>query len=545
MTVALPRRLRTTRCPPLRSLVLTLLALFLAGRLVVVMRIGLTTWPTAALVSIFCFKSTSAFPAVPGTFNDDGNSILNKGLDPSVFHNLGQYSPRYTVKDDSSVPPLGCAVEAIDSLERHGARYMTASALVSANATMAKIQKALNGSTTVAADLAFLSKYTLLTGTADLVPFGALQAYYSGRSTASVYPLLTRAPPFVRASGDEDLLDDRVILTAKYWRLGFTGGGFPAGTFASSADVRAAASSLPAPQVIFSEQAGQNNTLDVSSCTNENNIPSAQGEKGAQQAYAQTTILPIVGVRLQNRLIASGAKGLNLTGTDMINLASLCSFETLGRATVTNGRLGIAQAPFCSLFNETEWPILGYAFDVGKWTGAGYGNPYYKALGQGFLRELVARFTGKSPPLDSPTSLNSTIDGRATKFPLPNQLTGPMVYFDGSHDNNIGPIAAAASLFAGPALSTSYNAQAQPHSWIFSRIAPLQGKIVFEKLSCLPAQKFVRIRANGAVLDPASYCGGATGDRFHPGLCPLDRLVSQLAYVNEDAEWNGCFAVAD
>lgn len=182
--------------------------------------------------------------------------------------------------------------------------------------------------------------------------------------------------------------------------------------------------------------AGINNTLDVSTCTNYNNVPSSQGENGAQAAFENSTIIPTVGARLSSRLTASGVKGLTLTGQDLLNLAEICPFDTLGRASVTKGQLSLKQSSFCEVYNSTEWPIMGYAFDVGKWKGEGYGNAYYKALGTGFLRELVARFNGTAPPIADPTSLNSTIDGNRARFPLPNREKGPVVYFDGSHDNS-------------------------------------------------------------------------------------------------------------
>lgn len=506
---------------------------------------------TSVLYAITILSSLYCNTFAAHQIHDNGNSILNKGLNPEIFHRLGQYAPRYTVKDDSADVPLGCHVELVNTLERHGARYMTDNALASANATVTKIKNALSKSENVSKELLFLKNATLLTGTNDLVPYGALQAYYSGRSTAATYPSLTHVAPFVRGSGDVDTLDDRVILTARYWRLGFEGKPFPSGSFVNSAEVRSAAQHIPNTDLNISEKDGQNNTLDVSTCTNFENVPSSQGEKGAQQSFAQTTILPIVGTRLQDRLIQSGApQNFNLTGTDIINLASICSFETLGRASVEDGKLHIAQSPFCSLFNSTEWPILGYAFDVGKWKGVGYGSQYYKANGQGFLRELVARFTGKPPPLSDPTSLNTTLDGNSKTFPLPSRHKGPLVYFDGSHDNNIGPIAAAASLFEGPDLTTGFNAQAKPHNWYFSQIAPLQGKIVFEKISCQPQRtEYVRIRANGAILDPKTYCIDNKSDQYHKHhqthrdqFCPLNTFVKQLAFVETDTEWNKCYS---
>lgn len=268
------------------------------------------------------------------------------------------------------------------------------------------------------------------------VEMSSLRSYYSGKSSSAVYSSLSHLPPFVRAGGDEGTRNDRVILTAKYWRLGFTGGEFPSQLLQTADDVREAALSLPTPEVILSEQSGSNNTLDVSTCSNYNDIPSQEGERGAQLAFASSTIVPIVGTRLASRFAGAGISGLDLNEQDLLNLAMLCSFETLGRASVHKGRLSLRQSEFCHVFEKKEWPIFGYAFDVGKWKGQGYGNPYHKALGTGFLRELVARFNGTFPSVLEPTSLNSTVDGNCTTFPLPNITAGPVFFFDGSHDNS-------------------------------------------------------------------------------------------------------------
>ncbi|KAJ3329412.1 hypothetical protein HDU76_007963, partial [Blyttiomyces sp. JEL0837] len=62
----------------------------------------------------------------------DGNNQLNQGLPADIFHNLGPYSTRYTnvqqTTDDIAVPN-GCTIAIANTLERHGARRMTASAL--------------------------------------------------------------------------------------------------------------------------------------------------------------------------------------------------------------------------------------------------------------------------------------------------------------------------------------------------------------------------------------------------------------------------------
>mgnify|MGYP000117816826 CR=1 FL=1 len=245
-----------------------------------------------------------------------------------------------------------------------------------------------------------------------------------------MYPGLSSEEAFVRASGDEALLDDRAIMTAKYWTLGYIGAAFPSGTFTTAQQIRGAPG-LKEPNVVFSEQDGFNNTLDVSTCTNAENL-TPDPESAAQQAYGMSTIVPVVGQRLQYRLRPAV---VNLTYSDILNIMNLCSFETLSNAVVTNGQLSLKASPVCNAFTDSEWQIYGYALNAGKYAGAGYGNPYYKALGQGYLRELYARFNGSAPPLQEPTSLNSTIDGNPANFPLPSAKRN-QVFFDGSHDNS-------------------------------------------------------------------------------------------------------------
>lgn len=140
---------------------------------------------------------------------------------------------------------------------------------------------------------------------------------------------------------------------------------------------------------------------------------------------------------------------------------------------------------------------------------------------------------------------------------------------------DIGPIVAAMNLFNGPQLGTERGAQRRAHAWVFSTIAPLQGKVVFEKLQCIAREdlhtaaaaasspssdlreaaflagarravtaqqdvtEYVRVRANNAVLDAREWCAsGDAGD----GLCRMDQFLKQTAFALEATEWNKCFA---
>lgn len=257
---------------------------------------------------------------------------------------------------------------------------------------------------------------------------------------------------------------------------------------------------------------------------------------------------------------------------DFVNLGNLCSFETLGRATVQDGKLNLTLSSFCDVFDKSEWKLYGYTLDVGKYYGAGYGNPYYKAHGTGYIRELLARLTGERPPLDPPTSLNITLDSSNVTFPVPpskllycrcfccsfltdhvlNHLLPHLpsleLTVDGTHDNNAGPVDAAIGLFDGPVLQTSAHAERNPHNWVFSQIAPLQGKLVFEKLSCKSLKSspvdYLRIRVNGQVMEAknSKWCQGNKDALSVFGLCPIATVEKSLEFANEADEWNKCYS---
>lgn len=242
----------------------------------------------------------------------DGDAELNKGLPAGIFHHLGQYSPRYDVQ--SGIWPVlglpaGCEVVQVNSvsaawfsfsfttgaatfppfmavdvllsffrysplsfslfitlfpsirfhsracqLERHGARHQTSGDYKRTQATLNALQSSLSGinaSSIRNPSLRFLKDVTISNTTDLLVPYGALEGYYSGLSTNLIYPSL-REREFVRASSS-----DRVVVTAEYWKLGFANQSFPAGNVTTSDQTRSKPG-LPAPDVIIPEASGSN-----------------------------------------------------------------------------------------------------------------------------------------------------------------------------------------------------------------------------------------------------------------------------------------------
>lgn len=505
---------------------------------------------------------------------NDGNAYLDDALDPDIFHNLGQYSPRYTVTSDlQDELPRGCEVVLVNSLERHGARYMTSGSLKKAQATLSKLQAALAAQgvdlSKLPKELRFLPNATILPNTADLVPYGALQSFLSGRYTAQRYSKLaeqSKDPVFIRTTGTP--ASDRVIVTSRYWSLGFSGGKFPSEDLTDGSNTRSSASFAGhEPNVIISEAAKSNNTLDVSTCTADDAYGASYGEDGAIAEYGASTLVPRIGSRLSKAFAQAGAS-VNVTSSDIQSIGNLCGFDTLNRAKVSNGGdLDIKVSPYCSIFRRPEWQLYNYALDVGKYYGSGYGDPYHRGIATGYLRELLARLTSTPVIIDSPSAINTTLDAAnaASTFPIPSSSTtqGPHIFFDGSHDNNISPIAAAFGLFSSPHnLSTAADAESTPQgrsrAWTFSQIAPLQGKIVWEKVQCnsrpsrrasdgqrADKQQYIRVRANEAIQKAQGqpWCPDAPRSAYlqRNGLCPLDNVVKSLDWVKSGDEWAKCF----
>jgi uncharacterized glyoxalase superfamily metalloenzyme YdcJ len=136
-------------------------------------------------------------------------------------------------------------------LSRHGARDPTAAKTAKYNATIAKIHKNVANFT---GKYAFLGDYEYTLGADQLTDFGRQQMENSGTKYYQRYADLARkAVPFVRSSGEA-----RVVESAEKWVDGFTQ--------AKTGD-RWANKQYPSVDVVISEAAGSNNTLNHDLCT--------------------------------------------------------------------------------------------------------------------------------------------------------------------------------------------------------------------------------------------------------------------------------------
>ncbi|KAG5636122.1 hypothetical protein H0H81_009054 [Sphagnurus paluster] len=397
-----------------------------------------------------------------------------------------QYSPYFPVAEYQS-PPENCRITQAHLLQRHGARYPTASAGANIVTAVNKLKSAQNFTDS---RLQFLRTHVYELGADDLVPYGARESELSGRVQFGRYShLVTKDQlPFVRAAGS-----DRVILSATNWTAGFA----------------KASNHLYSPvlSVIISEEAGQNNTLDTGGCP----------KIGSSTAQTNEWLLKY-GPPIADRLNTQ-APGAKLTPTDAYNLLSLCAFES-----VHQNRL----SPFCNVFSQEEFEQFEYSGDLDKYYKTGYGQPLGPAQGIGYVNELLARLTGT--PVRDNTKTNHTLTGSPVTFPLHRAI-----YADFSHDNEMVGIYAALGLFKQK-VAPNPSSPDPNRNWLASQLVPFGARMVTEKLAC-GAEEYVRIFVNDA-RQPLEFCGGDKN-----GLCTLKAFVESQSYSRTDGngDWAKCF----
>jgi len=389
-------------------------------------------------------------------------------------------------------------------LSRHGARDPTASKTTAYNKTIAKVHASGKNFT---GQYAFLNDYEYTLGADQLTAFGQQEMVNSGINFYERYEALARnSVPFVRSSGES-----RVVESAQNWTQGFTA--------SKVADRRAPkCNCYPSVNVVISEDAGSNNTLNHDLCTSFEDGPDSSIASSAQTIWSGVFIPPI-----QARLNA--ALGVNLTQTETIYMMDLCPFNTVASPT---GQ----PSPFCNLFTQAEWQSYGYYETLNKYYGYGAGNPLGPTQGVGFSNELVARLTGK--PVVDHTSTNSTLDGNSTTFPLNRQL-----YADFSHDNDMTAIFFALGLYDStpPLSNTTIETTQQTNGYSAAWTVPFGARAHVEKMRCAgQAEELVRVLVNDRVL-PLSTCGGDS-----LGRCTLSAFVDSLSFVESGGNWNQCFA---
>ncbi|KAI0089281.1 phytase [Irpex rosettiformis] len=348
--------------------------------------------------------------------------------------NWAAYSPYFPAADYKN-PPVGCKVDQVNIIQRHGARYPTSGATRGILSALAKLKNVTNFTDS---RLDFIKTFQYTLGKDDLVQFGADQSFDAGQVSFERYQNLFKGnnTPFVRSD-----ISARVVASANNWTAGFT----------------SASNNTLHPKLNVILGSGTNDTLDDSQC------PAAGGPSNQTAAWEAIYAAPIAAK------LNSAAPGANLTANDIFNLISLCPFETVA---------SFNKSQWCTLFEQysTAFPGFAYEGDLDKFYGTGYGQPLGPIQGVGYTNELLARLT-TTPVLDA-TQVNHTLDANPSTFPLDRTL-----YVDFSHDDEIVAVVSAIGLFRQDVLLDPTEPD-EGRTWRVSAIVPFSGRVVVERLSC-------------------------------------------------------------
>ncbi|KAJ5964310.1 uncharacterized protein N7479_004186 [Penicillium vulpinum] len=424
-----------------------------------------------------------------------------------ISRKWGQYSPYYSVVEKKGIKdevPRGCHITFVQTISRHGARFASAKKSKSYAALMEVIQA---NATAYKGNTAFLRDYKYIMGGDDLVPFGINQMINQGTKFYNRYAdLVRKSVPFIRSSDSE-----RVVASGVDFIQGFQK--------AKSQDKRANRK-LPSPKtnVIISEEAGANNTLNHNTCPKfeEDTL----GDE-VEEEYMDLFVPPIR-ARLQANL-----PGVTFTNLDVVSLMDLCPFETVA---LTED--GSELSPFCDLFTSAEWSQYDYLQTLSKYYGYGSGNSLGATQGVGFVNELIARLT-KTPVVDS-TSTNTTLDapGAAT-FPLNYSM-----YADFTHDNGMLPIYTALGLYNGTKplpldhIQSASDADGLTTGWTVSFAA----RAYIEMMQCgRDPEPLVRAIVNDRVVP----LHGCNADKL--GRCRRRDFIKGLSYARAGGDWDKCY----
>ncbi|KAF8549943.1 acid phosphatase [Imleria badia] len=407
------------------------------------------------------------------------------GFPQELQQSWAQYSPWYPAATYVP-PPTGCEVVQVNLLQRHGARFPEKGPGKAIQKSVKKLKRAKKFKDP---KLAFVDQYEYTLGIDDLVPFGAAQSFDAGQEHVVRYAGLVNEDmlPFIRASES-----GRVIDSARNWTAGF----------AHASKQRY----VPEVSVIIPQKT--NDTLDDKMC------PQVGTSRHATKPWVNV-FAPAISHRIN-----AAAPGAKLKKGDVVNLMSLCPFDTVAHE---------APSPWCDLFTSEEWASYEYYGDIGDYYRNGYGQKLGPVQGVGYVNELLARLTGQ--PVQDETQTNHTLDDSPITFPLNRTF-----YADFSHDNQMISIYSALGLFVQPRDLDPTQLE-KGRSWKDSKMVPFSGRMITEKLTCQGSGEYVRVLVNDAI-QPLAFCGAS-----EDGLCTLADFVESQQYVrnNGDGDWALCF----
>ncbi|KAK9480876.1 histidine phosphatase superfamily [Lipomyces japonicus] len=386
-----------------------------------------------------------------------------------LFDHLGGNSPWIPYRDSLSPQPLpqSCVVDQVHMLARHAARYPTLAAGIKMHDLMTK----LHANTTVMAAFAdafpFITQWRLFfdmhnktddsnSGHAQLekltttgVFSGTMQALNAGVEFRKRYGHL------VGQHGNNATAS--TVFSCSCPRVMHTAETFAAGFFNHVDDDDIAIRHVVVPDKAPSR--GADTLTPGKMCANYR----TDSQHGRPRAYARfasfkTAYLSRT-VRRIARVMAGGnnssSSGHIFTTDELFTMQEMCGFEMLARGVSDRPR---DHSPWCAVFTRREWEEFEYARDLLHYYRSGPGCKYSHPLG--FLY------------LNATSHLISQGPEKAGSY-----------FFSFAHDGDIVPLLSTLGVLPEPSSMSSRHANLD-RTWKTSRIVPMGGRVVFERVSC-------------------------------------------------------------
>ncbi|RMZ67306.1 3-phytase A precursor [Pyrenophora seminiperda CCB06] len=389
--------------------------------------------PFLAQTNLAPFAGVSYIPNTPlETQVPIAGNVDNKNIFQSLA-NISPYFPNPRGFGVNEYPvPAGTNVTWLNMVHRHGSRYPEVSG-EAAERTLGKKLTDAAGKFTGHGPLSFLNDWKFLLGAEILVPNGKQELFTSG--TLHYYQYGHLYPNNGSKEYDAATHDG----VCRDFLAGFFGLGWP-----QNATLELA---IEAP--------GFNNTLAGYKQCNHSSWYMARG-----------ALMEWVGVYLHDahqRFRSNITGDLDWTISDTYNAQALCSYETVS--------LGFSH--WCGLFTYEEWEGYEYALDIAFQAGTGFASPVGRAIGIGYVEEVLARM--QHHVITSPSAqINVTLDNNTVTFPVDQNLN-----LDFSHDAGILSILVAFGLTQfNDALPTTHIKK--DREFILSHLQPFAGRLDIE-----------------------------------------------------------------
>lgn len=335
--------------------------------------------------------------------------------------------------------PAGANITQMHMVHRHGSRYPTSSASV---ATLPnRIAELLGNGTRFTGNLEFLNSWKYRLGKEELTALGRQQLFDSGVLNWFNYgQLYDPSSPLIARTCTQV----RMMQSAENFLSGFFGP-----RYAENVTLEA----------IIEAPGFKNPLAGDKACPNNNNDRSASGE-WANEEWQKKYLK-----HATERFRRSMTGHTDWTFEDTYHAQTMCPYETVG----------LGYSPFCSLFTKEEWEGFEYTFALEYYGGNGFGSPTGRAVGVGYVQELVARLEHRYPQPDGNfAAYNETLDSNPETFP-PNQN----LYLDFSHDTTMFSMLTALGLTQFEQfLPTS--GPPKDHQLIVSHIVPFAARFNIE-----------------------------------------------------------------